>query len=72
MPSPVTSNYFELTSRPNFQLRQYRVDFSPEVDHQGVRKALVRNHEGILGKYVFDGTLLYNTNRLEPFEVECA
>ncbi len=62
----ITSNYFELTSRPDFHLLQYRVDFSPEVDHQGVRKALVRNHEALLGKYVFDGTLLYNTNRLGP------
>ena len=62
----ITSNYFELISRPDFHLLQYRVDFSPEIEHQGVRKALVRVHEGLLGKYVFDGTLLYNTNRLKP------
>lgn len=45
-------------------LLQYRVDFSPDVDHMGVRKALVRVHEAVLGKYLFDGTLLYNIVRL--------
>lgn len=45
-------------------LLQYRVDFIPEIDHTGVKKAMVRMHEERLGKYVFDGTLLYNTTRL--------
>lgn len=58
------ANYFEVISRPDMHLLQYRVDFSPEIDHMGVRKALVRTHEDQLGKYLFDGTLLYNTIRL--------
>ena len=46
-------------------LLQYRVDFVPDnIDHTGVRKALVHVHEAILGKYLFDGTLLYNITRL--------
>lgn len=45
-------------------LLQYRVDFTPDVDHIGARKALIRVHEAILGKYLFDGTLLYNISRL--------
>jgi aubergine-like protein len=45
-------------------LLQYRVDFVPDVDHIGARKALIRVHEAILGKYLFDGTLLYNITRL--------
>lgn len=65
-PLTVTSNYFELISRPEFHLWRYRVDFSPEVDHKGVRKALLRALEALFGKYVFDGTLLYSTNNLSP------
>lgn len=60
----VTSNYFELLKRPDMHLLQYRVDFVPDVDHIGARKALIRVHEAILGKYLFDGTLLYNITRL--------
>lgn len=45
-------------------LLQYRVDFAPDIDHIGVRKALVRSYEAQLGKYLFDGTLLYNVIRL--------
>lgn len=51
-----------------FSLSQYRVDFAPEVDHMGVRKALVRVHEQALGKYLFDGTLLYNVRQLPQVE----
>jgi aubergine-like protein len=46
------------------KLLQYRVDFTPEIDHPGVKKALIRVHEQMIGKYIFDGTLLYNTTRL--------
>ena len=60
----MTANYFELIKRPDMHLLQYRVDFTPDVDHMGVRKALIRVHEQVLGKYLFDGTLLYNTRRL--------
>lgn len=45
-------------------LLQYRVDFTPDVENRGVRNGLVRQHEQLLGKYSFDGTLLYNITRL--------
>lgn len=60
----LVSNYFEMTSRPDFHLLQYRVDFKPDIEHTGVKKALIRVHENSLGKYVFDGTLLYAVKRL--------
>lgn len=47
------------------KLYQYRVDFLPEIEHNGVKKALVRVHENIIGKYVFDGTLLYAKTSLK-------
>ncbi|KAI9556445.1 Aubergine/Piwi-like protein copy E [Daphnia sinensis] len=69
-PLDVIANYFKLIKRPDMHLLQYRVDFTPDVDHPGVRKALVRVHEPTLGKYMFDGTLLYNTIRLaQPLEL---
>ncbi|KAK4016032.1 hypothetical protein OUZ56_030995 [Daphnia magna] len=69
-PINVRSNYFQLIERPDMHLLQYRVDFTPEVDHPGVKKALIRVHEQTLGKYIFDGTLLYNTTRLaQPLEL---
>ena len=68
-PCIVAANYFELTSRPDFHLLQYRVDFAPELDHMGVRKAMVRQHEQQLGKYLFDGTLLYNVVRLPQVSI---
>lgn len=60
----IRSNYFQLIKKPDMHLLQYRVDFIPEIHHPGVRKAMLRVHEEMLGKYVFDGTLLYNTKRL--------
>ena len=58
------ANFFELIRRPDMHLLQYRVDFVPELDHLGLRKKLVREHEATLGKYLFDGTLLYVIKRL--------
>ena len=35
-----------------------------------MRKALVRVHEQTLGKYLFDGTLLYNVRQLAQVEIK--
>lgn len=58
------SNYFEVLKRPDWHLLQYRVDFTPDIDHTGVRKAMLKQLEAKIGKYIFDGTLLYCTKRL--------
>ena len=54
----VTSNYFELISKPNWRLLQYRVDMKPDIDHTGVRKALLYAHKERLPKFIFDGTMV--------------
>lgn len=53
-------------------LNQYRVDFNPEIDHTGQKKALLRTglqNVQILG-YLFDGTVLYTTSRIQPDPLE--
>lgn len=51
-------------------LWQYRIDFVPDVEHFGVRKRLVREHEAQIGKYIFDGTLLWGVKKLaQPLEL---
>ena len=62
----VASNYFELIAKPNWRLLQYRVDMKPEIDHTGVRKALLYAHKEKLPKILFDGTMLFSTTRLSP------
>ena len=49
---------------PEVDLFQYHVDFHPEIEHQGVRKDLVRVHRDLLKKYIFHGNLLYTTTPL--------
>ena len=45
-------------------------DFTPDINHIGIRKALIRVHEQVIGKYLFDDSLLYNTMRLtQPLEL---
>ena len=62
----VASNYFELIAKPNWSLLQYRVDMKPEVDHTGVRKALLYAHKEKLPKFIFDGTMIFATKRFTP------
>lgn len=65
------ANYFHLIQKPTFEFNHYRVDFEPEIDHSGMRKALVRSKVNVLGGHLFDGgSILYLTRRLpEPVTV---
>lgn len=57
----VLTNYIHMNKTPDFQLHQYRVDFSPEEDATLLKKMLVRSQEHILGSYIFDGHMMYTT-----------
>ncbi|XP_043499080.1 piwi-like protein Siwi isoform X2 [Polistes fuscatus] len=58
------SNYFKLPSTTDWILFQHRVDFAPEEDSIYGRKKLLKFHKERLGAYIFDGTVLYTSNRL--------
>lgn len=58
------SNYFKFTDMTDWCVYQYRVDFAPEEDRTFVRKGLVKLHRKTIGAYIFDGTVLYTSNRL--------
>ena len=58
------SNYLELVRKNEEHLMQYRVNFTPEIEHKGLRFALVRVHEAVIGKYTFDGEHLFCPKRL--------
>lgn len=69
-PLDLTANYFTVETTPNWSLYQYHVDFSPEEDNTGVRKGLLRIHAKTLGGYIFDGSVLYTVQRLNPEPLE--
>lgn len=43
---------------------------SPDEDRTFVRKALLANHKNTIGGYIFDGTVLYCSHRLNPDPIE--
>lgn len=51
----LSSNYFRLIRKPEFEFNLYRVDFKPETDVLGKRKSLVFKLKETLGGYLFDG-----------------
>lgn len=63
------TNYFKLLSAPDWGLYQYRIDFSPEEERNIVKKGLLRVHKDKIGAYVFDGTILYTSNRLQQVQI---
>ncbi|XP_046962281.1 piwi-like protein Siwi [Vanessa cardui] len=69
-PLDLSANYFTVETTPNWSLYQYHVDFSPEEDNTGIRKALLRVHAKTLGGYIFDGSALYTVSRLHPEPLE--
>ena len=58
------TNYFAVNKMPNKRLEQWRIDFKPETDNMFLKKRLVNSLETELGKFVFDGTLLYTFYKL--------
>lgn len=59
------TNYFRLNAA-SFHVFQWRVDFEPEEDHTRMRKALFYQLKSKLGVFLFDGTMMFNMNRLSP------
>lgn len=61
----LSANYFRLNQKPNFEFCLYRVDFEPDLEHVGTRKAFLAQHKEHFGGYLFDGqSQLFLTHRL--------
>lgn len=43
------SNYFRLNQLPDFEFIQYRVDFEPDIEFAGLRKAFIYQHQSDFG-----------------------
>ncbi|XP_009069078.1 PREDICTED: piwi-like protein 1 [Acanthisitta chloris] len=60
------TNHFRMTSRPQWALYQYHVDYNPEVEARRLRCALLFQHEELIGKTrAFDGSILLLPIKLE-------
>lgn len=60
-----------MLSAADWTLYQYRVDFAPEEDRTGAKRKMLRDATAsILGGYLFDGTVLFTPNRLNPDPME--
>ncbi|XP_065548859.1 piwi-like protein 1 isoform X2 [Lathamus discolor] len=61
----LTTNYFRLTSRPQWALYQYHVSYNPEMEARRLRSALLFQHEELIGKtHAFDGSVLFLPKKL--------
>uniref|UniRef100_A0A8V0ZVE7 Piwi-like protein 1 n=1 Tax=Gallus gallus TaxID=9031 RepID=A0A8V0ZVE7_CHICK len=59
------ANFFRLTSRPQWALYQYHVDYNPEMEARRLRSGLLFQHEDLIGKtHAFDGSILFLPKRL--------
>lgn len=70
--TPITlqANYFRFQRRPDWHIYRYHVEFKPEVLSEQLRKALIFSQKEMLGGYLFDGTQLFLTRKLESDVVE--
>ena len=60
----VTSNYFRVEVGRRWHLFSYHVTFVPELENPAAARGLLRDHAAAFGRYIFDGTRLFTTNRL--------
>lgn len=60
------TNAFKIQKRPNWNLVQHRVDFKPEEDNTRIKRGLLRQLDSALNcEYIFDGTMMFSTKRLD-------
>lgn len=58
----LSANYFALKVKADYELYQYRVDFSDPEERVFVKNAWLHQHQATLGeKWLFDGTQLFST-----------
>lgn len=60
----LATNYFRLVRKPEWTIFQYRVDFAPDIDATVIRKAMFRPHANLFNGFLFDGTMLFSTTKL--------
>lgn len=62
----VHANYFALASRIKWEIYQYHVDFSPEIESPSFKNALLMRHREIIGSFLYDrGSEIYTINVLD-------
>ncbi|XP_034262027.1 piwi-like protein 1 [Pantherophis guttatus] len=62
----LSANHFRLTSRPQWALYQYHIDYNPQMEARRLRAALLFQHENLIGKtHAFDGSILFLPKKLE-------
>lgn len=67
----LSANYFKLVKKPAFAFSVYRVDFLPDIEIAGMRKAFVALQRETFGGYLYDGqNMIYLTQRLAQDKME--
>lgn len=71
-PIMLYANFFQLESRPNWRIYQYRVDFAPVVESSRMRRGMLHDHKELFGAaYIFDGMSdLMSLTKLDREETE--
>lgn len=67
----VKANYFALNAKIKWEVYQYHVDFSPEIEMASFRNALLQRQRPTLGSFLYDrGSAIYTTHQLPNDEFE--
>ncbi|XP_015273353.1 PREDICTED: piwi-like protein 1 [Gekko japonicus] len=62
----LSTNHFRLSSRPQWALYQYHIDYNPVMESRRLRSALLFQHESLIGRtHAFDGSILFLPKKLE-------
>jgi len=67
----LTSNFFRVLSTPTVHFLQYHVVFKPEMELIALRMGLLKQHADLLGKHLYNGSVLYCTAKLpQPMKLK--
>ncbi|XP_013106819.2 protein piwi [Stomoxys calcitrans] len=59
------TNYFRLDKAPAWKIYGYHVSFAPDIELRRLKCGILSEHRKLLGGYLFDGSKLFTTTKLE-------
>jgi aubergine-like protein len=64
-PISMVTNYYKMLKVPSWNLYQYHVYFDPLIDEKRVKFKILKANQNVLGAYMYNGTNLYTSTKLE-------
>ncbi|CAF1161007.1 unnamed protein product [Adineta ricciae] len=63
-PINIIANYIKVLTKPEWELFQYHIEFTPDIENRRFRREIISQHRTLFKDVAFDGTTIYSFDDL--------